>query len=109
MAGGQEGGEVGADPGGLIAVLEEAKALVARPGNDFSWSSWGDEAAALAELDGLVAELAAGAMPDRVTLNVVFAATGPLQELAMSSGWAETFLRLAERYDVEIARLGRGG
>lgn len=88
--------------GGLIAILEEARTLVARPDNDFSWSSWGDSQTALAELDGLIAGLSAGIVPDRVTLNVIFAPTGPMQELSLGSGWSQAFLRLADRYDLEI-------
>ena len=34
----------------LIAVLQEARGLLAREGNDFSWSSWEDRAEALAEM-----------------------------------------------------------
>jgi hypothetical protein len=94
---------------GLVAVLEEARRLVSRPDNDFSWSSWGDSEAALAELDGLIAELAAGVLADRATLDTIFAPTGPMQEVGLSSGWADAFLRLADRYDLEMARACRGG
>jgi hypothetical protein len=30
---------------------------------------------------------------------VLFAPTGPLQELSLSSGWADDFLKLASRFD----------
>ena len=40
-------------------ILNEARALLALPGNDFAWSSWEDAAAALAELDAAIAALGA--------------------------------------------------
>jgi len=41
----------------------------------------------------------AGTLPERLKLTVIFAPTGPLQETSMSSGWAETYLKIAERFD----------
>lgn len=88
----------------LIAVLREARGLVARPGNDFSWSSWDDARAAVEELEGLVRALEAGERPARIDLDVLFAPTGPLQEVSLSSGWGEEFLALAERFDAALAK-----
>lgn len=31
--------------------------------------------------------------------NILFAPTGPVQEISLSNGWAETFLKLAEEFD----------
>ena len=81
----------------LEAVLLETRALLARPGNDFSWSSWRDQEAALAEIDELIAEVRRGGKPD--TLDVLFLPAGPIQEVSLSSGWAQEFLDLANRYD----------
>jgi hypothetical protein len=94
-----------ADPvGSLIALLEAAVELVSLPGNDFGWSSWTDAVGARAELEGLIAAMRRGARPPCAPL---FAPTGPLQEVAVSSGWGEDFLALAERFDEVEARLGR--
>jgi hypothetical protein len=86
----------------LEAVLLEARVLLARSDNDFSWSSWRDRAAALAELDHLIAEVRAG-RPPASTLDVLFAPTGPIQEVSLSSGWAQEYLNIAERYDAAVA------
>ncbi|AHZ67982.1 hypothetical protein OU5_0903 [Pseudomonas mandelii JR-1] len=67
--------------------------------NNFDWSSWEDAAAAEAELLGLVNLLKAGTLPERLKVAVLFAVTGPLQEVSLSSGWANTFLRLAGTFD----------
>jgi hypothetical protein len=83
----------------LIDILTRARALLARPGNDYAWSSWEDEAAALREIDGLLATLRAGQLPPRLQLSVLFTVTGPIQEVSLSSGWGAAFVDLADDYD----------
>lgn len=89
----------------LIQVLEASIELVSLPDNDFSWSSWADEDAAKTELELLLHSLRAGALPDKLHIAVLFAPTGPLQELSLSSGWANTFLKVAAKFDEAEARL----
>lgn len=84
----------------LVGILEEARALIARDGNDFLWSSWIDQDHALAEIDSIIAELKDGSVPE---IGVLFAPTGPIQEVSLSSGWGNEFLELAERFDKEYA------
>lgn len=86
----------------LASVLSEARSLLARPGNDFAWSSWEDADAALAEVDGLIAKLEVGRLPSRLAVSVLFAPTGPIQEVSLSSGWADEFLTLAARCDAAV-------
>lgn len=82
----------------MLAVLAEVRVLLARPGNDYSWSSFVDATAALAEIDALSAVVRdGGAVP--VGLRVLFAPTGPIQEVSLSSGWGDEFVRLADRFD----------
>lgn len=85
----------------LIAVFEDARALVAAPDNDFSWSSWIDQEDALAELDSIIAALRSGGCPN-LSMGILFAPTGPMQEVSLSSGWGQEFLALAERFDAAI-------
>jgi len=84
----------------LIGILEEARALIAQDGNDFLWSSWIDQGHAIAEIDSIIAELKDGSVPE---IGVLFAPTGPIQEVSLSSGWGNEFLELAERFDKEYA------
>ena len=83
----------------LTAVLRSAQELLSLPENDFAWSSWPDRSAAVAEVEALVVAIDAGHLPDRLDVSVLFAPTGPMQEVSLSSGWADAFLKLAERYD----------
>lgn len=80
---------------------DRGRTLLARPENDYSWSSWADAGAAVREIDELISRVQAGKIP-RLTLEVIFAATGPMQEVSLSSGWAEAFLKLAERFDAAL-------
>ena len=90
----------------LLDILRETRALLARPDNNFTWSSWADADAALREMDTLIECVANGAKPDPVQVGSLFAPTGPIQEVSLSSGWAETFLKLAERIDA-VTALGK--
>ncbi len=89
----------------LIEVLHQARSLLARPGNDFAWSSWEDAGAALREIDRLVYLVEAGFLPERLDVSVLFAPTGQIQEVSLSSGWAREFLDLAARFDEVERRL----
>ena len=87
----------------LIRVFEEARILVALPENEFIWSSWQDTESALEEIDGILETLRSGGIPTRLTMSVLFAPTGPMQELSIDSGWGQEFLALAERFDEAMA------
>jgi hypothetical protein len=84
----------------LIAILNEARILIARDGNDFLWSSWIDQEHAFSEIDSVIASLENGFVPE---IGVLFGPTGPIQEVSLSSGWGDEFLELAERFDKEYA------
>jgi hypothetical protein len=84
----------------LIAILKETKTLLALDDNDFSWSSWLDQNQAVSEIDSIITALENGSVPE---IGVLFAPTGPIQEVSLSSGWGSEFLELAERFDKEYA------
>jgi hypothetical protein len=84
----------------LVEILLLARQALAGPENDFAWSDWVDANAALAEIDGLVASLRNGANVKPLDLQVLFAATGPICEVSLSSGWSDGYLRLAQRFDI---------
>lgn len=84
----------------LIGILKETRTLIARDSNNFLWSSWTDQNQALSEIDSIIAELENGSVPE---IGILFAPTGPIQEVSLSSGWGHKFLALAERFDKEYA------
>jgi hypothetical protein len=83
----------------LLSVFLRTREAIARPENDFVWSSWRDAAHALEELDDIIATLRAGQMPDRLQMRVLFAPTGSIQEVSLSSGWGGEFIALANAFD----------
>jgi hypothetical protein len=87
----------------LLLVLEETRGLLAAADNDFTWSSWRDRNDALDEIDTLLSELRSGIIPSALTLRVLFAPTGPIQEVSLSSGWGDVFIELAQRFDDAMA------
>jgi len=93
------------DPmGSLVHVLESAIELVSVPDNDFTWSYWENAEEATEELKKLLRLVEEGELPDRIQVAVIFAPTGPLQEVSLGSGWPEAFLVVAEKFD-EVQQL----
>jgi hypothetical protein len=88
----------------LLEILQEVRALLALPSNDFAWSSWADAGAALAELDDFIARIETGQRFAQVDLSVLFAPTGPIQEVSVSSRWGDEFCEAAARFDGAFAK-----
>lgn len=86
-----------------IALLQAVRERVGQPDNDFGWTPWTDTAAAQAGIDRLLRPLLLGRSPDRGELALLFAPTGALLELALSSGWAEDAVRMAAQADRLLA------
>ena len=82
--------------------MEEVRIRLTDPAADFTWSSWAGSEHAIREIDSLLVELRAGRVPTPM-LRVLFAPTGPIQEAAISSGWGDAFLALANRFDSAIS------
>jgi hypothetical protein len=89
----------------LLSVLREAREFLARPDNEFVWSSWDNGTEAVGEIDCLIACIESGDMPKRLDLEVLFAATGSIQEVSLSSGWGGEFLRLSQRFDAALRKI----
>jgi len=84
----------------LADVLAASIELVSSDANDFARSSWKDLNDANDELRALLEMARSGVVPKQSAVAVLFAPTGPLQELSMGSGWADQYLKLAQYYDV---------
>jgi hypothetical protein len=88
----------------LIEILFSSIELLSLPDNDFCWSSWVDQNDAVTEINDIITELQNGQIPERLKVTVLFVVTGPIQEVSLSSGWADAFIKLADKYD-EIEKL----
>lgn len=83
----------------LIEILHNVQTLLALPANDFCWSSWESSKVAIREIDGYIQQIKAGDYSSALDIHVLFAPTGPIQEVSISSGWGYEFLSLAKRFD----------
>lgn len=86
----------------LIAIFEETKLFLAWPENDFSSSRWMNANIALAEINVLINALKEGRRPTALHLELLFAPSGPMQEVSLQSGWEIAFFQLADRFDHAI-------
>ncbi|HOX05019.1 MAG TPA: hypothetical protein PK280_01350 [Planctomycetota bacterium] len=89
----------------LTAVLREAQELLSLEGNCFIWSRWKEASEAVAEVQQHISRLASGDYSQLCQLDLLFGATGAIQEVSVSSGWGDKFVVLAERFDKELATL----
>ena len=89
-----------ADQNAIVRILRKVRALLARPDNDFVYSHWAGAEDATDEIDRWIdrIETVERDIPRR-DIDLLFAPTGILQEVSVSSGWGDEFLRLAEDYD----------
>ncbi len=85
----------------LLLVLTRTRRLLALPENDFSGSSWENQEAALDEIDSHIRQIEAGSLPE---IEALFAPTGPIQEVSLSSGWRQEFIALSDQFDAAWAR-----
>lgn len=83
----------------LIEILYISIELLSLPKNDYSWSSWKNQEVALKEINNLIKKIKAGIIPERIDVAILFVATGPMQEVSLSSGWGDAFIKVAEIYD----------
>ena len=88
----------------LVGVLRETRVFIAREDADFSWSGWEGQTEALSDLDAII-DLARHRNLDVSAMSYFYAPTGRLQEVSLSSGWADEFLALADRFDVASSGL----
>jgi hypothetical protein len=93
----------------LLDVLREVRALLAHPENDFAWSTWENASEAVAELDAYIAWIETGCSFSNSSLVSLFAPTGNIQEVSLSSGWGNHFVPLAERFDSVFAEFTSPG
>ena len=89
----------------MIEVLAASIELVLLEDNNFLWSSWQDAATAEQELASHMESLKSPQSVNIDRVSVLFAPTGPMQELSLSSGWGEPFIKLASYFDVAAAGL----
>ena len=92
----------------LIDVLIRKRERLVLPENDFAWSRWDDAESAVRDIDQFIGVLREGKLPPRMDLSILFAPTGSIHEVSLSSGWVDEFIYLSRQFDrAEQAAYGR--
>ena len=85
-------------------VVEEVITRLNENGVNTGRSSFSSPQATLHELNGLLTRVRRHDRSTLPQLQILFAPTGDIQEIALSSGWGDRFLDLASRFDLAIGR-----
>ncbi len=88
----------------LILILEATQELLQLPKNDFSWTYWHNTEEATKHISRLIRQIKVKRQLSKVDIDILFAPTGPLQEVSINSGWSELFIKVADKYD-QVAKL----
>ena len=80
-------------------VVSDLLARLRATPQDTAWSSYPTGEGLVADVERLAALIEQGDPDAERTLRLLFAPTGALQETALSSGWSDDYMRLADRLD----------
>jgi len=83
----------------IIDLLTEINDFLKIHHIDFNWSGYRNIESLLAEINTYIISLNNLDHSSIKNINVLFAPTGPLQELSISNGWTDYYIDLSNRYD----------
>lgn len=90
----------------ILDILDQVMAIVQAGPQDVSWQSrYADEAELVGDLTEHAELIRRGDMSRLPDLRFLFIATGPLCEIAASSGWLDAYTVLGNRFDRLYERL----
>jgi len=81
----------------LINIFECLIELINYPENDFAWTIWDNSSEAANKLQNIIGLLKSGELPNRDDISFLFLPTGSLDELSISSGWSDIFIKIADK------------
>lgn len=86
----------------IIKVLEEVKKIIQKYEIDLSWSTYRHEKDLVDDLDTYISQLRNNDYSCIKNIKYLFAPTGDLQEISLSSGFSEEYLQLSNVIDKNI-------
>ncbi len=86
----------------IIEILETVKELILEPKTDISWSIFNSKDELIIEIDAHIQKLKLRDFSKVTDLIILFAPTSDFQEISLSSGWGNRYLKISERFDVAI-------
>ena len=82
----------------LIEIIKTVRSKIS-DSTDVSWSGFESVNELQTELDKDIISLESGDFSSLKTYKVYFLPTGEFQEISMSNGWGEEYLKLANKFD----------
>jgi len=87
----------------LIQLLLELKSLIARASADVTWSQYDNKEQVLQNIYSFIERVKQNDSSVIEEINIFFAPPGSFQEIAISSGWGDEYMKLAARFDEIIS------
>lgn len=97
------------DPELLIGQLYKVIQYYKLPNADFCWSHYNSANEAIADMEGIIAALKNSDYSVTNHLALLFAPTGSVQEISISSGWGGEFINISEIIDAQLKKLSFNG
>ncbi|MEV6430877.1 hypothetical protein [Nocardia sp. NPDC051463] len=90
----------------IVGILDQVLAIVKRDPQELIWQSrYSDERELVNDLTDHAQRIRQGDLSRLPDLSFLFVPTGPLCEIAASSGWLEAYTVLGNRFDELHSRL----
>ena len=89
----------------IIEILKTVKELILEPKTDISWSIFENKDDLVIEIDAHIQKLKLRDFSKVKDLILLFAPTSDFQEISLSSGWGNRYLKISERFDTAIESL----
>ena len=86
----------------VINVLEKVKDIIKNYEMDLSWSTYESEEKLINDLNLYICKLKENDFSYNEKIKFLFAPTGDLEEIAISSEWGEEYIQLSEIIDKHI-------
>jgi len=92
------------DMNAIVEILRTIRSKITNK-TDVSWSGADSVEAFKAEMDKDIINLAKGDTSSLNTYYMYFLPTGDFQEISMSNGWGEAYLKLATEFDIHYQKI----
>ncbi len=90
----------------LVRLLRVILDRLREPEADVAWSRYTTADEAIGDVLRQIRRLESGDETTLAELRLLFGPTGSFQEISLSSGWGEEFLRLASQFDEIVGGAG---
>ena len=91
--------------GKLVHILKQIREIVDSPNTEVLWSSYDTTEDLLRDIDDYIEKVLICDRAIIKNLRLLFAPTGDLQDISISSGWGEKYIEIADQFDEVVKAL----